>query len=92
MRISYSSNKLKKSVSTLSEIKKAYGNLAKLVNQRKNELEAAPSLQTLASIPAAKCHELTGNFAGKLAISVSVNHRIIFEPDHILSLEKKMVD
>jgi len=82
MQISYKNNKLEKSVASLSVIKKIYGTRAKLVNQRKNELAAAPSLETMKAIPAARCHELTGDFKGKLAVDISGNHRIIFEPNH----------
>jgi proteic killer suppression protein len=82
MNISYSSNKLGKSVASLSVIKATYGTRAKLVNQRKNELQAAPTLQTMRNIPAANCHELSGNLNGKLAVDISGNHRIILEPNH----------
>ena len=34
------------------------------------------------TIPAARCHELTGNRKGQLAVRVSVNYRLIFEPNH----------
>lgn len=82
MKISYKNKKLEKSLASLSVIKKEYGTRAKLVNQRKNELESASSLETMKAIPAAYCHELKGNFKGKLAVDISGNHRIIFEPNH----------
>ena len=34
------------------------------------------------NIPAANCHELEGNLKGKLAVDISGNHRIIFEPNY----------
>ena len=82
MNISYKNRKLEKSVASLSVIKATYGTRAKLVNQRKNELEAATSLQIMRAIPAANCHVLTGNLDGKLAVDISGNYRIIFEPNH----------
>ncbi|WP_394335756.1 hypothetical protein [Flavobacterium cyanobacteriorum] len=34
------------------------------------------------TIPAARCHELTGDRKGELAVDVSGNYRMIFEPRH----------
>jgi plasmid maintenance system killer protein len=82
MKLSYKSRKLEKSVASLSAIAANYGTRAKLVNQRKNELTASPSLETMRSIPAARCHELSGSLKGQLAVDISGNHRIIFEPTH----------
>ncbi|MBK8701330.1 MAG: killer suppression protein HigA [Saprospiraceae bacterium] len=82
MKLEYKNRKLGKSVTTLTAIQAHYGTRAKLVNQRKNELEAAPTLETLKNIPAANCHELKGKLKGKLAVDISGNHRIIFEPNH----------
>ncbi|OFX59417.1 MAG: killer suppression protein HigA [Bacteroidetes bacterium GWA2_30_7] len=80
MKLNYKNRKLEKSVASLSAISANYGTRAKLVNQRKNELQAAPSLETMRNIPAANCHELKSNLKGKLAVDISGNHRIIFEP------------
>ncbi|MBS1783272.1 MAG: killer suppression protein HigA [Bacteroidetes bacterium] len=82
MKLDFKSRKLEKSVATLSAIAANYGTRAKLVNQRKNELQAASNLETMKNIPAANCHELKGNMKGKLAVDISGNHRIIFEPNH----------
>jgi plasmid maintenance system killer protein len=82
MKLFYSSKKLARSVANLPAIAANYGTHARLVNQRKNELEAAPNLSTMRSIPAAHCHELTGKLKGKLSVSISGNHRIIFKPAH----------
>lgn len=82
MNLHYKNNKLQKSVASLSAIAATYGTRAKLVNQRKNELQAATTLETMRNLPAANCHELKGNLKGKLAVDISGNHRIIFEPNH----------
>lgn len=82
MKLHYSSRKLEKSVASLTEIAKNYGTRAKKVNQRKSELEAASTLETMRNIPQARCHELKGDLEGKLAVDISGNHRIIFEPHH----------
>jgi len=82
MEITYKSNKLAKSVDSPRSIQRNYGTRAKLVNQRIQELKAAPTLETIRSIPAANCHELKGDRRAELAVDISPNHRIIFEPNH----------
>ncbi len=82
MKLDYKNRKLEKLVATLSAIGANYGTRAKLVNQRKNELQAASTLETMRNIPGANCHELKGNYKGLLAVDISGNHRIIFEPNH----------
>jgi len=37
-------------------------------------------LETICFLPAANCHELTGQNAGFLAVDVSANYRLIFQP------------
>jgi hypothetical protein len=36
----------------------------------------------LAELPQARCHELTGDRKGSLAVDVEHPKRLIFEPDH----------
>jgi len=82
MNIRYQKRKLEKSVESYSAIKKDYGDRAKKVNQRIDELTAAANLEAMRSIPAANCHELKADRAGEIAVDISPNHRIIFLPDH----------
>ena len=82
MKIEFKSHKLKKSVESPKAILKHYGANAKKVKQRLEELESAPTLKEFKNIPAAYCHELKQNRKGQLAVAISGNHRIIFEPDH----------
>ncbi len=82
MQIEYKSNKLKKTLSTPREIMANYGTRAKLVNKRMEELKAVVTLYDLSLIPQANCHLLKANFKGCLAVDISANYRIIFEPDH----------
>ena len=79
MNVFYKTSKLRKSMASLSDISANYGTRARLVSQRKNDLEAAPTLETMRTL-GGDCHELTGNLKGKLAIRISGNHRIIFKP------------
>lgn len=82
MNIDYKTNKLRKQLSNLSEIKKHFGANAKRVNQRMEDITASNNLQVLCSIPQANCHPLTGDRAGEWAVDVSANYRLIFTIDH----------
>jgi plasmid maintenance system killer protein len=82
MKVIYKSNKLAKTVVDLSAIKRYYGTRAKVVNQRISEFKSAASLEDIRQIPAANCHELTGDLNNFLAVDISGNHRIIFKPAH----------
>ena len=82
MQISFKSNKLEKSLTDPKGILKTYGVMAKKVNQRMMELNAASSLSVMKTIPAANCHILSGDRPGQIVVDISGNWRIIFEPDH----------
>lgn len=81
MEVSFGSNKLKKQMSSASEIKRAFGVFAKKIQQRLDEMLTSPNLAVLRKIPAANCHPLKGNLQGEWAVDISGNYRIIFEPD-----------
>lgn len=82
MEINYKSNKLRKTVETPRDIAANYGTKAKQVNQRLKEFEAATSLYDISHLPKANLHKLHGDRKGCLAVDISANFRIIFEPDH----------
>lgn len=82
MEILYSNNKLKKQITDLRELDKAFGQLARQINKRVSELTSCDNLSIMKLFPQAKCHELSGNRKGQLAIKVSGNFRIIFIPNH----------
>ncbi len=82
MEIVFKTNKLKKQLTVSKDLLKTLGQRAKKVNQRIEELKAAENLSIMGLIPAAKCHELKGNRKGQLAVKVSDNYRLIFEPNH----------
>lgn len=82
MEISYKTKKLQKTVADLSVIKKNYGTMAKAINMRLNELSHALNLEDMKFLPQANCHELTNNRDEKLAVNISGNYRIIFEPSN----------
>lgn len=82
MKVSYKPKKPGKTVKDLVAIKMNYGTHAKKINQRLEEFKAAKNLEDIRKIPNAKCHELTNNRKGELAVSISGNNRIIFIPEH----------
>lgn len=82
MEITYSSNKLKKQLTDAKEMSKAFGQLARKINQRHSELKSADTLAIMRLFPAARCHELTANLTSCLAVDVSGNYRLIFRPNH----------
>lgn len=82
VEVSYRSKKLEKQLTNSKEMVKSFGQLARKVNQRLKDLSDADNLAIMRSIPAARCHELTGNHKGQLAVDISGNYRLIFEPNH----------
>nr|WP_169605368.1 type II toxin-antitoxin system RelE/ParE family toxin [Microscilla sp. PRE1] len=82
MKINYKTKKLEKQLTLPKEMQKAFGTMAKKVNQRMKELKAAEHLEVMKTISAAKCHELKNDRKGQLAVAISGNYRIIFGPDH----------
>ncbi|HNP17174.1 MAG TPA: type II toxin-antitoxin system RelE/ParE family toxin [Fulvivirga sp.] len=82
MELEYKSNKLKKQLTQSKEMVKAFGIMAKKVNQRMAELTSADNLSVMSTIPAAHCHQLKGNRKGQIAVTISGNYRLIFIPDH----------
>jgi plasmid maintenance system killer protein len=82
VEISYKSRKLEKQLTDPKEMTKSFGLLARKVNQRLKELTVADNLAIMRTIPAARCHELTGDHKGELAVDVSGNYRMIFEPNN----------
>jgi proteic killer suppression protein len=61
---------------------KYFGQMGRKVNQRLKDLADAGNLAVMRTIPASRCHELTGERKGELAVNVSGNYRLIFEPNH----------
>ncbi len=82
MKIAFKTNKLEKKLTEAKEMHKAFGTMAKKVNQRMQELISSQNLEILKCIPAANCHELKGDRKGEFAVDISGNYRIIFELDH----------
>ncbi len=83
MEITFRTKKLQRSCSVAKEAVKAYGQLrARKLMQRLMELRAADYLSDIPSAPPPRCHELTGNLAGKLSVDLDHPWRLIFRPAH----------
>ncbi|MFN6378878.1 MAG: type II toxin-antitoxin system RelE/ParE family toxin [Flavobacteriales bacterium] len=82
MNISFKNRKLEKQLTDPVTLLKTFGRLAVKIHQRLSELKSAENLAVLKSIPAARCHELTGKRKGELAVVVSDNYRLIFKVNH----------
>lgn len=82
MRLEFKTNKLKKQLTEPRALVKALGQRAKKASQRMQEFKAAENLAVIRMIPGARCHELTGDHDGELAVDISKNYRLVFEPYH----------
>jgi proteic killer suppression protein len=81
MQINFKTKKLEKSLTDALAMRKTYGELAKKLSQRMEQLHAAPNLAHMFTIPGADCHPLIGNRKGEWAVRISGNYRLIFEID-----------
>lgn len=80
MLVEFDSQKLAKKFSDAKSIQKAFGNMAKGILARLADLEAAETLADMRTLPAAYCHELTGDYVGCFAVKISPNYRLVFYP------------
>jgi proteic killer suppression protein len=82
--ILFRTSKLRKQLVKDKKRRKTYGHeCAKKIKQRLDDLRAAPCLEDARYLPG-RCHELTGNRNGQLAMDVKHPYRLIFEPAHDL--------
>ena len=79
MDISFRNNKLKKCYLLYAKACKAWGEeVGRRYIQRINIIKAARSMDDLYKMPELKCHPLTGDRKGQLAISLTGFYRLIF--------------
>lgn len=82
MEIAFRDAELQRRCSERRETERAWGaERAKQIRRRLDDLRAAPNLGTMRGLPG-KCHELTADRRGQLALSVGANYRLLFEPAH----------
>lgn len=82
MEIKYRNKKLERKLTDHKAMVKSFGLLARKISQRLKDLGSAENLAVMRTIPAAGCHELMADRKGELAVSISGNYRIIFQPNH----------
>ncbi len=79
MLILFAQRRLEKECNNHSLLVKRYGSLqAKKIQERLADLRAVGVLEVMRTLPG-RCHELTGNFKGFLAVDLVQPTRLIFE-------------
>lgn len=94
MEIHYKTKKLERSLTTDKGLIRTYGNLAKKIKKRMQQLKSAPNLSVIASLPALCLHPHIGKNKGIWSIDIHRNWRILFkiDQDPIPTLEDGSVD
>jgi len=81
MGVCFATRSMQKACSSDKEMHRRWGAaLTRKVQQRLAELVAADTLDDIARLPPARCHELKGHRAGQLSVDLVHPHRLIFEP------------
>ncbi len=82
MVILFKTKKLQKLCNEMAALQRKFGaEQAKKIRRRLDDLQAAESLEQIKNLPG-RCHELTGDRKGKLALDQKGQYRLIFEPAH----------
>lgn len=80
MEIAFASRRLRDLVASERDLIRTYGKAcAKRIGQRIQQLRVAETLADL-RVMAGRCHELTGDLAGCLALDLVHPLRLVFEP------------
>ena len=80
MEVFFANRALEKRLGSDAARRRGYGDvLARKIARRLNELSAAPNLSAMRLMPGS-CHELHGDRAGQLAVGLTDNMRLVFEP------------
>lgn len=81
MDIIFKQKKLEKLCNNHTNLVRKYGDhRAKRIRQRLDEFSAAANLAEIGTLPAPRCHELTGNHKGKLSVDLDHPYRLLFVP------------
>lgn len=80
MEVLFADRRLRNRLSSKAHLVTTYGDVvAKRATQRFQELRAAGTLADMRNLPG-KCHELTGDRTGQLAVHLDARYRLIFRP------------
>ncbi len=89
MKIYYKTRKLQKNCTIEKQMNRKFGTqTAKILGKRLAQLEAVDTFEDMRSIPGVKCHELSGNRAGQLAVHLNQPYRLVFIPNNELAPQK----
>lgn len=81
MDIYFSTSRLQKLCNSEKKLRGEFGpRMAPLIQQRLVELAGAADLEMMRSVVGARCHELTANLEGHLAVDLVHPNRLIFKP------------
>lgn len=81
MDVLFINNKLRKNCCETKQRVRCWGDRqAALIHLRLDELRDAETLEVMRTIPAARCHELTGKSRGRLSVDLEFPYRLVFEP------------
>jgi plasmid maintenance system killer protein len=80
MEVTFANSKLQKLCNSDKKLKGDYGSrMAELIKERLADLTAAETLEVMRSVPG-RCHELTQNLKGLLAVDLVHPDRLAFRP------------
>jgi plasmid maintenance system killer protein len=80
LEILFATRLLEKRLGSDKSRRREFGDeVARRIGRRLNELHAAPHLGAMRNV-AGRCHELAEDRAGQLAVDVTGNLRLVFEP------------
>lgn len=83
MDISFKTAKLQKLCNSTVKLRGKHGpRQGPLIERRLLELSAIECLEDARALPGLRCHELTANLAGMLAVDLVHPDRLVFRPDH----------
>ncbi len=83
MEIYFKTRKMQRACSTDKLMLKKWGKkIATKLKQRLVELRAVVTLEEMGRLPAARCHSLSGDRKGQLAVDLAHPHRLVFVPNH----------
>lgn len=81
MEVSFVNSKLQKVCNSSKKLRGEYGpRMADLIQQRLAELADSETLDDMRMLTGAKCHELTQNLKGLLAVALVHPDRLAFKP------------
>ena len=87
MEVVFRNERLRKLINDFSALQRKYGEqVAKKVAIRLHHLESVRTLEDMKSLPG-RCHELKHDRKGQLALDLSKNYRLVFQPREASSTE-----